>query len=35
MNWLPIYTNTLPWLLDFSDSDATNFPAALLSHDLA
>ena len=27
MNWLPIYTNTEPGLLDFSDSDATNFPA--------
>ena len=27
MNWLPIYTNTVPGLLNFTDSDATNYPA--------
>jgi len=26
-NWLPIYTNTIPGLLNFSDYDATNYPA--------
>jgi hypothetical protein len=26
-NWLPIYTNTVPGLLYFSDYNATNFPA--------
>jgi len=27
MNWLPIYTNSLPGLLNFTDSDSTNYPA--------